>query len=234
MLIADFWTGYGMGFNHGSSAEAIRLPEPRQTGEKSKMKTAAIDPRVPVTEASPSLISRRKFLHCSALMAAALMVPHTVRAAVNIASQEERRLRLFNTHTGERLTTCYGRGETYDSEALKAINHILRDHRTNEIRPIDVRLLDLLCAIRKGAGKGACLEIISGYRSPATNRLLRRHSSGVARKSLHMKGYAADIRISGMPLAQLRQIALDLNRGGVGFYPTSDFVHVDIGRVRRW
>ena len=198
------------------------------------MKTAEIDPRVPVTEALPHRITRRKFLHYSALMAATLMVPNMARAAVNLDSQEERRLKLFNTHTGERLATCYGRGDAYDSEALKAINHILRDHRTNEIMPIDIRLLDLLCAIRKRAGRGTYLEIISGYRSPATNRMLRRHSSGVARKSLHMKGYAADIRISGMPLAQLRQIAVGLNRGGVGFYPSSDFVHVDIGRVRRW
>jgi uncharacterized protein YcbK (DUF882 family) len=215
-------------------AKANRLLDPRQTGEKTTMMKAEIDPSAPAADVLPGLLSRRKFLQYGALMTAALVVPKTVRAAVNLSSHEERRLRLFNTHTGERLTACYSRGENYDAEALNAINHILRDHRTNEIKPIDVRLLDLLCAIRRRAGQGTFLDIISGYRSPATNRMLRRHSSGVASKSLHMQGYAADIRITGMPLAQLRQIAVDLNRGGVGFYPASGFVHVDIGHVRRW
>jgi uncharacterized protein YcbK (DUF882 family) len=198
------------------------------------MTKADHDPTTPKANTLPGMLSRRGFLRYGALMTATLLVPNSVRAAVNRVSDEERRLRLFNTHTGERLAVCYGRGTHYDAEALESINHILRDHRTNEIKPIDTRLLDLLCAIRRQAGHGICLDIISGYRSPVTNCILRRRSKGVARQSLHMQGHAADIRIPGMPLAQLRQIAIDLNRGGVGFYPASDFVHVDIGRVRSW
>ena len=146
----------------------------------------------------------------------------------------ERRLVLFNTHTREKLDVCYARGESYRSEALSAVNHILRDHRTNEVNPIDPRLLDLLCAIRSKAGPDACLHIISGYRSPGTNRRLRQQGRGVARKSLHMQGHAADIRIPGLATSRLRRMALTLRQGGVGYYPQSDFVHVDIGPVRSW
>ena len=179
-------------------------------------------------------LSRRRFLKLGTLMAAGLVLPKAVYATPRPEERGERLLKFFNTHTRERLEVCYCRDGHYDHDAIKAVNTILRDHRTDEVHPIDLRLLDLLHAIRTKVGQDSCLHIISGYRSPATNAMLRRRSSGVARKSLHMKGYAADIRISGMPLAQLRQIAVDLNRGGVGFYPSSDFVHVDIGRVRRW
>jgi uncharacterized protein YcbK (DUF882 family) len=179
-------------------------------------------------------LNRRRFLQLATLMAAGLAVPRSLYAIPLPEKRGERILKLFNTHTQERLEVCYACGGEIDRDALEAVNTILRDHRTNEIHPIDVDLLDLLYAIRSKVGRDSCLHIISGYRSPATNDKLRRRSRGVAKKSLHMRGYAADIRIPGVRTAALRDIALDLARGGVGYYPRSDFVHVDIGRVRSW
>ena len=180
------------------------------------------------------VLSRRHFLRWGAALTAGLVLPGQLYAALNADDQKERRLVFFNTHTHEKLDVCYARGESYRPEALSAVNHILRDHRTNEVNPIDPRLLDLLCAIRSKAGPDACLHIISGFRSPGTNRRLRQQGRGVARKSLHMKGHAADIRIPDLATSRLRRIALALRKGGVGYYPQSDFVHVDIGPVRSW
>ncbi len=179
-------------------------------------------------------LSRRQFLCLGAAVTATMALPGPLQAALTPDTTQERRLVFFNTHTREKLDVCYARGSSYRPEALEAVNAILRDHRTNEIRPIAPRLLDLLCDIRSQAGPDACLHIISGYRSPRTNHMLSKRSRGVARKSLHMAGHATDIRIPGLPLRRLRQIAVDLGRGGVGCYPRADFVHVDIGRVRTW
>jgi uncharacterized protein YcbK (DUF882 family) len=111
---------------------------------------------------------------------------------------------------------------------------VLRDFRTDESHPIDRRLLDLLHNLSQRVGTRAPFQVISGYRSPATNAMLRAESSGVASRSLHMQGMAIDIALQDVALADLRQAALDLQSGGVGYYPTSGFVHVDVGRVRRW
>lgn len=178
--------------------------------------------------------SRRRFLKLGTLLAVGLAVPQSLYAIPRPEEKGERILKFYNTHTQERLEVCYARnGEVYP-DAIRAVNAILRDHRTDEIHPIDVGLLDLLHAIRLKAGDDCCLHIISGYRSPTTNAKLRRRSGSVARKSLHMRGHAADIRIPRIGTANLRDIALGLARGGVGYYPKSDFVHVDIGRVRSW
>lgn len=189
---------------------------------------AAIEPNHRLT------VSRRGFLRLGAVFTAGLVLPGTLHAALTPGDSLERRLVFFNTHTREKLDICYARGTDYQPEALAAVNNILRDHRTNEIGAIDTGLLDLLCAIRAQAGDDACLHIISGYRSPRTNAMLRKRSGGVARRSLHMKGHAVDIRVPGLSTAQLRRIAVDLRRGGVGYYPRADFVHVDIGPVRTW
>jgi uncharacterized protein YcbK (DUF882 family) len=119
-------------------------------------------------------------------------------------------------------------------DALATVNHFLRDFRTSEVHVIDPSLLDLLHELAGITGSTQPFQVISGYRSPATNEMLRRHSEGVAAGSLHMKGQAIDIRVAGVPLDALHRAALDLRRGGVGYYPASDFVHVDTGRVRRW
>ncbi len=179
-------------------------------------------------------LSRRQFLRLGTVFTAGLALPGPLFAALTSENPLERRLIFYNTHTRENLDVCYARGSAYRLDALNAVNTILRDHRTNEVSPIDTRLLDLLYAIRAQAGPDACLHIISGYRSPRTNQMLRKRSRGVARKSLHMQGHAADIRIPGLAIDRLRRIATNLRQGGVGYYPRANFVHVDIGRVRTW
>ena len=179
-------------------------------------------------------ISRRRFLKLGTLMAAGLAMPKVLYATPRPDERGQRLLKFYNTRTRERLEVCYCRDGHYDQNAIKAVNTILRDHRTDEVHPIDLRLLDLLHAIRTKVGQDSCLHIISGYRSPATNAMLRHRSNGVARKSLHMKGFAADIRIPEIRTRALRKIALAMRQGGVGYYPKSDFVHVDIGLVRTW
>jgi uncharacterized protein YcbK (DUF882 family) len=119
-------------------------------------------------------------------------------------------------------------------DALESVNHFLRDFRTGDVHPIDRDLLDLLHGLAGVTQSMRPFQVISGYRSPATNHMLRQRSEGVAGGSLHVKGQAIDIRLADVPLAQLRKAALEARRGGVGYYPTSDFVHVDTGRVRAW
>jgi len=145
-----------------------------------------------------------------------------------------RSLSLFNLHTGEKLTATYFEGGDYLPDALAAMNHLLRDFRTGESHVIAPGLLDLVHTLRGRVETAQTVHVISGYRSPRTNAMLHQRSEGVASHSLHMVGEAMDIRIPGVELAHLRDAALGLQRGGVGYYPGSDFVHVDVGRVRRW
>jgi uncharacterized protein YcbK (DUF882 family) len=147
----------------------------------------------------------------------------------------EYRLRLFHTHTNERIEIVYRRGEVYIPEAVNRLDQFLRDHRTGDVRQLDERLFDLLHDLTEFVGRiGAEINIVCGYRTPWSNDFLRRTTSGVASHSLHMEGEAIDIRMPGVPTAQLRDAALALHRGGVGYYPKSQFVHVDVGRIRRW
>ena len=144
------------------------------------------------------------------------------------------RLSLLNLHTGEKLAATYFEAGRYLPDALAALNHVLRDHRTGEAYAMAPGLLDLVAVLAGRFGASDAVQVISGYRSPASNAALHARSGGVATRSLHMQGMAMDIRIPGVALASLRDAALALGRGGVGFYPASDFVHVDVGRVRRW
>jgi uncharacterized protein YcbK (DUF882 family) len=146
----------------------------------------------------------------------------------------KRILSLYNTHTGEALSTVYWQAGEYLEESLSGINHILRDHRTGEEISMDLSLLDLLYAIHLNVGNQKPFHIISGYRSPRTNAFLCAQHRGVVKNSLHMCGKAVDIRLPGCELSHLRRVALNLGKGGVGYYPRSDFVHVDVGRVRCW
>jgi uncharacterized protein YcbK (DUF882 family) len=151
------------------------------------------------------------------------------------ARARERVLSLHHLHTDERLNLTYRIGDHYQRSALEQLNHFLRDFRTGDVTAIDPKLFDLLHDVQRSLGHdGAAFEIIGGYRSPRTNAMLRRSSSGVARNSLHMTGQAMDIRLDRMPTRLIRDAAVSLGRGGVGYYPKSDFVHVDTGRVRRW
>lgn len=172
---------------------------------------------------------RRRFLRTLVTAAPVLALPASV-----LASVEPRVLRFAHLHTAERLEVEYMDGARYLPDALAAVNHLLRDFRTGDVHDIDPRLLDVLHALRTSTGSRRPFEVISGYRSPRTNAQLRSRSGGVASGSLHMKGQAIDIRLGDVSLASLRDAALDLGRGGVGYYPASNFVHVDTGRVRRW
>jgi uncharacterized protein YcbK (DUF882 family) len=182
-------------------------------------------------------LHRRAFLGIGAAAAAAALVPGRAQAAARVVAAPERVLSFFNTHTGERLKTAYCCGGAYQPEALQDINHILRDFRANEIKPIDPRLLDLLHELGGTLQTDQPFHIISGYRSPQTNALLQERggsTTGVASHSLHIEGKAIDIRLPGVQLDHLRDTARSLQLGGVGFYPSSNFVHVDVGRVRQW
>jgi uncharacterized protein YcbK (DUF882 family) len=145
-----------------------------------------------------------------------------------------RSLALNNIHTGEHMKIDYWEKGTYVPDALSAINHLLRDYRNNEVHAIHPQLLDLLTLLHGKLESGAPFQVISGYRSPATNAMLHAESHGVAAKSLHMQGMAIDIRLADRALDVLHATARDMRLGGVGNYPGPDFVHVDVGRVRYW
>jgi uncharacterized protein YcbK (DUF882 family) len=177
---------------------------------------------------------RRDFLKLGLLATGAVLNPISALAAFDSRSNPLKNLAFYNTHTRERLYICYGRNGKYDIKALLKINHILRDHRSGEVKAIDPQLLDLLHALAHKTNPQQPFHVISGYRSPATNKKLRKNSSGVAARSLHTQGKAIDIRIPDFKTRQLGNIARKLKAGGVGYYPKSDFVHVDVGRVRYW
>jgi uncharacterized protein YcbK (DUF882 family) len=144
-------------------------------------------------------------------------------------------LLLYNTHTGERLDIVYRRGDQYIPGALAKLDYFLRDHRTGDVRHFDPRLYDILADLTASVGHpGGEIDIVCGYRTPSTNESLRAHTSGVAKNSLHIQAEAIDLRIPGVDTLLLRRAALALRRGGVGYYPHSDFIHVDTGRVRQW
>jgi uncharacterized protein YcbK (DUF882 family) len=145
-----------------------------------------------------------------------------------------RSLTFFNTHTSERIDSVYWCDGAFCPPGLREIDHLLRDHRTGEVKEIDHGLLDLLHDLHAKTGASQPFHVISGYRSAATNALLQSESHGVATRSLHIQGRAIDIRIPGLPLGKLRDAAVRLGRGGVGYYPASDFVHVDVGSPRTW
>lgn len=173
--------------------------------------------------------SRRRFVH--ALGAIALSTGSGLAGA---AAGTARTLRFDNLHTGEKLAVEYYASGSYVPQALESVNRLLRDFRTGDIGAIDAGLLDLLHGLATVTGSRRPFQIISGYRSPATNEALRRHSTGVASGSLHTLGQAIDIRLDDVPLEALRNAALSLRSGGVGYYPASNFVHVDTGRLRTW
>lgn len=175
-------------------------------------------------------LSRRTFVMTLAAAAPVLAAPRRLLAE----ALATRALNFTHTHTGERLSVEYFTRGSYLPDALTTVNHFLRDFRTGDIHTIDPELLDLLHRLAGTTETARPFQVISGYRSPATNEMLRHRSEGVAAGSLHMKGQAIDIRLADVPLPKLRAAALDVRRGGVGYYPASDFVHVDTGRVRMW
>ena len=180
-------------------------------------------------------IGRRSFLKTGLLTAAGLSLPVSSLARVADTIWPEKALSFYNTHTGETLRQAvYWAEGNYIPDTLNQIDHLLRDHRTDTIQPIDPALIDLLHALSRQLGATRPIHVISGFRSPASNLLLRQQAQGVAKRSLHMSGKAIDIRIPDCDLTRLRRAAMAQKRGGVGFYPDSDFVHLDTGRVRHW
>ncbi len=176
---------------------------------------------------------RRGFLKAG-LFATATMgfwMPTLAQAAKPMAGRE---IRLQNVHTGEKFSGEYWFNGKYIPGAFSEIKTLMRDHRTNERFPIDPRLMDILYVLHKRLDSRSPFEVFSGYRSIETNAKLRRLSSGVARRSLHMTGQAIDLSLPGVKLSTVRKSAISLKSGGVGFYPSSDFVHIDTGRVRSW
>jgi len=161
-------------------------------------------------------------------LAAFFVPPGEVRAA------DARQLSFYHTHTQQRLDVVYYENGVYVETALGKINRFLKDFRTGDMAEMDPKLLDILYDLRNELGSGETYEVISAYRSPKTNEMLRGRSGGVARNSQHLLGNAIDVRLRGVPIEDLRDTALEMKRGGVGYYKKSDFVHIDTGRVRRW
>lgn len=181
-------------------------------------------------------ISRRSFLaaHSALVTSVALGAHGNALAAGNPALDESRFLYLLALHTMESVQLPFWSSGDYLGQNLARINHVLRDHRTHEVHAIDPKLLEYVHALVMSLDPEAPVHVISGYRSPATNAKLRQNSNGVARKSFHMFGRAIDIRIPGFTAAEIRDAAIDLQRGGVGYYAKADFVHLDTGRFRYW
>ncbi len=179
------------------------------------------------------VVSRRSFLKLSATSATSIaLFPSIVLAAY---PDQPRVLAMNNLHTGEALESCYFDGKSYVNQELARLDNLCRDFRRNEVHPMDKILFDQLSQIQNLIGTKNEIQIISGYRSPATNEALRAKSSGgVAKKSFHMLGKAIDFRIEGIKLSQVREAALSMKAGGVGYYPKSQFVHIDTGPVRSW
>ena len=177
------------------------------------------------------MIGRRAFLTGAGLLCA------EAAAAAKSAMADGgsvRSVSFVHTHTGEKLTAAYWKDGEYQPQVLQQVNHLLRDFRTNEVHTMDPALLDLLFELRTKVGSQLAFHVISAYRSPKTNAMLRRSSSGVAEHSMHMLGKAIDVRLESYPTDRLAEAARSLRRGGVGYYRASDFVHVDTGRVRYW
>lgn len=178
-------------------------------------------------------VGRRRFLGLSAAGSAAFMMPKPA-AALSYPSMAARELRFYNLHTFESLTAVYWRDGTYLPEGLAQISYHLRDFRTGGIKPIDPTLLNILHQVTSNIESSQPINVISGYRTPATNAMLAAKSSKVAPNSFHMRGQAIDIRVPGIATTGVRDIALSLSKGGVGYYPESDFIHLDTGPIRAW
>ena len=174
------------------------------------------------------------WLACLFVLTSSALLPAS-SAVDTVLARQDYRLRLFHTHTGKRLDIIYRRGDDYVPEALAQLDEYLRDHRTGDVQHYDPRVFDLLHDLTAKLGQADSeIDVVCGYRSPWSNEFLRTHGHGVALHSLHMEAMAIDIRMPGVKSSRLRDAALELHRGGVGYYAQSDFVHVDVGRVRRW
>ena len=179
-----------------------------------------------------TIISRKRVLLVLAL--AALTITAAVTPPGDVRAADARQLSFYHTHTRLSLDVVYYENGEYVESAVDEINRFLKDFRTGDVADMDLELLDLLHDVRNELGSDQAYEVISAYRSPQTNEMLRANTSGVAKNSQHVLGNAIDVRLRGIPTPKLRDTAIDMQRGGVGFYRKSDFVHMDTGRVRNW
>lgn len=180
-------------------------------------------------------VSRRQFLKQCGFLGAGLGILCAAPATLARPAQGVKTLSLYNLHTTEKIQAPFWENGHYLRDAIEEISYVLRDHRTGDRKIMDKRLLEYLHNLQNTVGSHRQIEVISGYRSPKTNRMLHsRDNKGVAKKSFHVQGRAIDIRLSDVELKHLRQAAIQLRLGGVGYYPTSNFLHIDTGRVRNW
>lgn len=189
----------------------------------------------PVEVPETTCPQRRQLLRVLAGGAALAVIPGAASAASKVGGKA-RKLDFVHLHTGERLSVTYRIGDRYVPEGLAGLSRLMRDFRSGDVHPMDPALFDILWDLRQNLRTSAPFEIVSAYRSPRTNAMLRGKSAntGVAKKSMHLTGQAIDIRVPGVPLSRVRDAAVELKRGGVGYYASSNFVHIDTGRVRRW
>ncbi len=178
--------------------------------------------------------NRRDILKLGALAFAAPMIIVPKHADAGLFSSSVRKTTILNTHTGERFSGEFWENGKYLDDAFREIKKLFRDHRTGDQHPIDPKLLDTMAILQKRARSKNEFEMYSGYRSHKTNEKLRRMSFGVAKKSFHLQGQAVDLSLPGTNIRKLQKEAIKLKSGGVGFYPESNFVHLDTGRVRHW
>ena len=188
---------------------------------------------VKLDPSSKIALSRRGFLTTVAGAALGLAAPGAF-ASVASTPARDRALSFYNTHTGEKLTATFWSSGKYLDDGIEEISWVLRDHRAEKASAMDPTLLDLLHELQQKVEHQGEIHVISGYRSPATNQMLAKRSSGVARRSYHMMGQAIDVRMPGFDTLALKKAAIELKRGGVGYYASSNFVHLDVGRVRYW
>ncbi|AUX92977.1 YcbK family protein [Mixta gaviniae] len=175
---------------------------------------------------------RRKLLVLGGAAAGLALLPGSALASVS--TSRPRILMLNNLHTGETLKTEFFNGKSYDKDELARLNHFFRDYRANKIKSIDPKLFDQLYRLQAMLETRKPVQLISGYRSLSTNNMLREKGSGVAKHSYHTLGQAMDFHIEGISLSNVRKAALKMRAGGVGYYPSSNFVHIDTGPVRHW
>ena len=179
-------------------------------------------------------VNRRKFMGLMICAGISGLSSKSVFGALEDRPTTEKSLSLYNPHTKDRFHGVYWRNGEYVANALKKINHIMRDFRAGDIKQIDTHLLDLLSTISIKLKPKKPFHVISGYRSPETNAKLRKHGKGAAKNSYHIQGKAVDIRLPGYRTSALRRTAYRLKLGGVGYYPQQRFVHVDVGPIRYW